>query len=97
MSSGEFYYTSSGLLDETHVRFFSLKTLSNYLEDLGYTILKTSFRPDYSLSKIQHAAQNHFLENNYLDIKLNNLTVRLDKNNIDLYTGQQVLICAANG
>jgi 2-polyprenyl-3-methyl-5-hydroxy-6-metoxy-1,4-benzoquinol methylase len=95
-NSGEFNYTSSGLFDETHVRFFSLKTLSNYLQDLGYTILKTSFRPDHSLSKIQHAAQNHFLENNHLDIKINNLTVRLDKNNINLYTGQQVLICATN-
>ncbi|PUE49764.1 class I SAM-dependent methyltransferase [Limnohabitans sp. 2KL-51] len=94
VNSGEFNYTSSGLFDETHVRFFSLKTLSNYLEDLGYTILKTSFRPDHSLSKIQQAAQTHLLENNHLDIKLNNLTVRLDKNNINLYMGQQVLICA---
>ena len=94
VNSGEFHYTSSGLFDETHIRFFSLKTLSNYLEDLGYTILKTSFRPDHTLSKIQHTAQNHFLENNHLDIRLNNLTVRLDKSNIDLYTGQQVLICA---
>ena len=34
VNSGEFNYTSSGLFDETHVRFFSLKTLSNYLEDV---------------------------------------------------------------
>jgi 2-polyprenyl-3-methyl-5-hydroxy-6-metoxy-1,4-benzoquinol methylase len=96
VNSGEFNYTSSGLFDETHVRFFSLKTLSNYLESLGYKILKTSFRPDHSLSKIQQVAQNHFLENSHLDIKLNNLTVRLDKNNLNIYTGQQVLICATN-
>lgn len=96
VSSGEFNYTSSGLFDETHVRFFSLKTLTNYLKELGYTILETSFRPDHSLSKIYYSAQNHFLQDNHLDIKINNLTIRLDKTNINLYTGQQVLICATN-
>jgi 2-polyprenyl-3-methyl-5-hydroxy-6-metoxy-1,4-benzoquinol methylase len=96
MNSGEFNYASSGLFDETHIRFFSLKTLSRYLNELGYKISNTSFRPDQSLSKIHQAAQNHFEKNNYLDIKLNNTTIRLDKNNISLYTGQQILICATN-
>jgi len=97
VNSGEFNYTSSGLFDETHIRFFSLKTLTYYLEELGFRILNTSFRPDHSLSKIRQIAQNQFLKNNQFEINLHNMKIRLDKNNIDLYTGQQVLICAANG
>jgi 2-polyprenyl-3-methyl-5-hydroxy-6-metoxy-1,4-benzoquinol methylase len=94
VNSGEFNYTPNGLFDETHIRFFSIKTLTRYLHELGYKILNTSFRPDHSLAKIHQTAQNHFEKNNYLDIQLNNLTIRLDKNNVTLHTGQQVLICA---
>ena len=97
VNSGEFKYKSSGLFDETHIRFFSLKTLKYYLNELGFRILNTSFRPDHSLSQIRQTANNELLKNNYFDITLNNMLIRLDKNNIDLYTGQQILICATNG
>jgi len=97
VNTGEFNYKSSGLFDETHIRFFSIKTLKYYLEELGFRVLNTSFRPDHSLSHIRQIAHNELLKNNHFDINLNNISIRLNKNNIDLYTGQQVLICAANG
>lgn len=94
VNSGEFNYASSGLFDETHIRFFSLKTLKYYLEELGFAVLNTSFRPDQSLSKIRQIAQDNFLKNNNFEINLSNISIKINRNNIDLYTGQQVLICA---
>jgi 2-polyprenyl-3-methyl-5-hydroxy-6-metoxy-1,4-benzoquinol methylase len=36
---GEFPYGSSGLLDRTHLRFFTLSSLTSLLEDAGYLIV----------------------------------------------------------
>jgi len=36
---GEFPYSSSGLLDRTHLRFFTLRSLIQLLEDAGYLVV----------------------------------------------------------
>jgi 2-polyprenyl-3-methyl-5-hydroxy-6-metoxy-1,4-benzoquinol methylase len=38
--AGEFPYRPFGLLDETHVRFFTLSSLTKLLEDAGYLVLE---------------------------------------------------------
>jgi len=97
VNSGEFNYTLSGLFDETHIRFFSHKTLIYYLEELGFKIISTGFRPDHSLTNIRQIAQNELIRKSNFEIKLNNISIQINKNNLDLYTGQQVLICAIHG
>jgi 2-polyprenyl-3-methyl-5-hydroxy-6-metoxy-1,4-benzoquinol methylase len=96
VNSGEFNYAASGLFDETHIRFFSLKSLKYYLEELDYKIISTSFRPDYSLSEIRKAALVEIRESKNYNFCISNLSIKIDESNLDLYVGQQVLICAAN-
>ena len=45
---GRFNYTPSGLLDETHMRFFTLKTARKLVEDSGLRILKTDINPFFA-------------------------------------------------
>jgi 2-polyprenyl-3-methyl-5-hydroxy-6-metoxy-1,4-benzoquinol methylase len=40
LNSGNFIYQDSGLLDRTHVRFFTLKTMLAMFESSGYEVLK---------------------------------------------------------
>lgn len=44
---GDFHYTPSGLLDETHLRFFGLKNIYSLFSECGYQIrdLKTTILP----------------------------------------------------
>jgi len=35
---GEFHYTETGILDRTHVRFFTLKTISDMIRSCGFTV-----------------------------------------------------------
>ena len=41
--SGRFEYRDAGLLDRTHVHFYTKKTLYGLLEETGYRIVKTDF------------------------------------------------------
>ena len=36
---GKFEYTDEGILDKTHLRFFTLKTTKRMIQDCGYTIV----------------------------------------------------------
>ena len=40
---GTFEYRDAGLLDRTHVHFYTKRTLYNLLEEAGYRIVKTDF------------------------------------------------------
>lgn len=40
---GEFEYKRSGILDATHLRFFTLKTARRLIESMGYKILKIDY------------------------------------------------------
>ena len=43
LALGKFQYTKEGLLDETHLRFFTLKTLRAIIMNTGYTIESISY------------------------------------------------------
>jgi 2-polyprenyl-3-methyl-5-hydroxy-6-metoxy-1,4-benzoquinol methylase len=38
---GKFHYTESGILDKTHVRFFTKKTSREFIESCGYRIIRS--------------------------------------------------------
>jgi len=47
---GIFNYSNSGLLDKTHLRFFTLKSLKRLINSAGYKIIKLDFYPNLVLS-----------------------------------------------
>jgi hypothetical protein len=49
-----------------------------------------------ALSEIRKAAIDEIRNKNYFNFCMNNLSIKIDENNLELYTGQQVLICASN-
>lgn len=44
--NGQFHYEDSGILDKTHLRFFTIKTIRKMFEETGYEIIRT----DYNLN-----------------------------------------------
>ena len=43
---GRFHYAPSGILDETHLRFYTLKTAKALIESAGYLIREVRFRQE---------------------------------------------------
>lgn len=94
VSNGDFFYTATGLMDETHIRFFSFGTISSYLSGLGYAITNFGFRPDFSLAGLRQQIERGLAVNQNVTINLGHANVIVDKANIDRKFGQQVLVCA---
>jgi len=46
---GKFEYTDWGILDKTHLRFFTRKTAAKLIEGAGYEIVKQEFVPSFPL------------------------------------------------
>jgi SAM-dependent methyltransferase len=49
--SGRFDYTSGGLMDETHLRFFSWKTAQSLLTDAGYQLISAEAFGSFPFSR----------------------------------------------
>jgi 2-polyprenyl-3-methyl-5-hydroxy-6-metoxy-1,4-benzoquinol methylase len=96
-NTGEFFYTSTGLFDETHIRFFSTKSMVSYLEQIGYAISNVSWRPDNTLIDLKNRAIDHFQNESHLTISINNFDLHITKDNYQVYFGQQILVSASNG
>jgi SAM-dependent methyltransferase len=96
INEGDFYYTETGLMDETHIRFFSLKSIIYYLELSGYVVKNTSFRPDNSLSNIKEQVIKNLTEKNSVKLNIGNLSIEINSRNVHQKFGQQILICAEN-
>ena len=96
ISSGEFLYQSTGLFDETHIRFFTKSSLNKYLQLCGYKILQFGWRPDLSLGALRKSAQQALEKTNLYPIKMAYLTIEISKENIDLFFGQQILVAVTH-
>jgi len=96
IASGEFFYTPTGLMDETHIRFFSQKTLTHYLQERGYRILSTGFRPDLALADIKERVANQLSTLQMVKLQLGDVTIDITKENLERKFGQQFLVCAEN-
>lgn len=49
---GNFFYEGAGILDKTHIRFFTKESASRMFTDSGYEILKVEPNLDYQYGKI---------------------------------------------
>lgn len=96
-NTGEFFYTSTGLFDETHIRFFSTRSMVSYLKQIGYAISNVSWRPDNTLIDLKNRAIDHFQNESRLTISINNFDLHITKDNYQVYFGQQILVSAFNG
>jgi len=96
VNSGNFFYQSNGLFDETHIRFFSAKVLKQYLTDLGFKVLSEGWRKDLSLESMRNDIQNQIHENSMASLKIDNIVIEINANNIEQYFGQQALVCVTH-
>jgi len=94
--SGNFYYEKTGLMDETHIRFFSKCTIEHYLTSAGYSVLRSAFREDSSLRHVKLSLLEKLSESREVFIRVNDFQVKIDSDNIDRKLGQQILILAKN-
>jgi 2-polyprenyl-3-methyl-5-hydroxy-6-metoxy-1,4-benzoquinol methylase len=94
VASGNFHYQETGLLDVTHIRFFSRETLATLLNGCGYTMCRSGFRPDFALEADANSWRSHLAGSKSLVVSLGSCSVVIDENNIDLLCAQQLLVCA---
>jgi len=96
ISSGNFFYEKTGLFDETHIRFFTLNTLVNYLENLEFKIISTDWREDTTLNNTKETVLKELVDKNFIYLNLENINLKILKTNVDNYFSQQILVCISN-
>jgi 2-polyprenyl-3-methyl-5-hydroxy-6-metoxy-1,4-benzoquinol methylase len=76
LSKGKWTYASSGLLDITHIRFFTLNEIVKFCNETGYRIVRTEHAIDGRLQGIWNQYQSHTtpIEVNMERIKLKDVT-----------------------
>jgi 2-polyprenyl-3-methyl-5-hydroxy-6-metoxy-1,4-benzoquinol methylase len=92
--SGNFFYEKTGLMDETHIRFFSKETLTKYLETSGFEVYASGYRPDNSLAKLRSQAISELAKFDQLSLSIGNANIKVSASNIENKLGQQVLVAA---
>lgn len=90
--SGSFNYANTGLFDVTHIRFFSVETLTQLLEVNGYRVVSQTFRPDFSLQKLRAHVDQQFSKSDHASITFGNVSIDATRSQIDRYFSQQILI-----
>ena len=96
ITNGNFFYEKTGLFDETHIRFFTMDTIINYLKNLGFKIVSTDWREDQTLNKVKKILLKELLNKEHVYLKLENMNLKIFKKNIDNFFSQQILICISN-
>jgi 2-polyprenyl-3-methyl-5-hydroxy-6-metoxy-1,4-benzoquinol methylase len=94
ITSGNFLYDNTGLFDQTHIRFFTLKSLLGYLEQQNFKIISNGWRPDISIQNIKDNLIGYLISQNNVNLKLTSCELTISYENIELYFGQQILIAA---
>jgi 2-polyprenyl-3-methyl-5-hydroxy-6-metoxy-1,4-benzoquinol methylase len=93
--SGRFYYEESGLMDVTHIRFFSAETLTSLVQGAGYAIRQTGYRPDFALSNQVGQWRKCLASGERPAVALGACTILVTEDNIELLSAQQLLVCAS--
>ena len=93
-ANGNFFYQDTGLFDQTHIRFFSSETLTKYVEESNFKIISKGWRPDQSMQGLKNQILNQLAGKVDTELKTQFFSLRINKNNIENYFGQQILICA---
>jgi 2-polyprenyl-3-methyl-5-hydroxy-6-metoxy-1,4-benzoquinol methylase len=94
--SGDFFYSDTGLMDETHIRFFTLKSIYKYLDQAGYMIIKNHWRPDSSLNELRKKIEGYLSKESKCTLNMGSGNVVIDRTNIDNFFGQQIIISATH-
>jgi len=94
--SGSFNYTNTGLFDVTHIRFFSVETLTQLLEVNGYRVITQAFRPDSALQKLRAHVDTQFSKSDKATISFGNVVIDVTMSQMDRYFSQQILVSCAS-
>lgn len=94
VASGEFRYEASGLMDVTHIRFFSRQTLAALLDDCGFAVCRTGYRPDASLGPAVEEWRRRISSGQSAAAAHGSCSVVVDERNIEVLSAQQLLACA---
>ena len=95
MSTGDFYYATTGLFDQTHIRFFTRKSITRMLSDLGFSVVSMDYRPDRSLDQMRATVVERLKENPSANLSIADLKFTVSQENLDQIFGQQLLVRAA--
>lgn len=94
ITTGNFYYEATGLFDQTHIRFFSTNTLTDYLAQSNFEIINNNWRPDQSIMNLKNQILNDLKTQNSVALNLSVSQLTINAENIENFFGQQILICA---
>jgi len=95
--NGNFFYEKIGLFDHTHIRFFTKNSIISYLNKIGFKIIKYAWRKDFSLKKISEEIRHKLKNEDEINLNLENVSIKISKDNIENYINQQILIAVTNG
>ena len=94
ITTGNFYYDKTGLFDETHIRFFTLKSLIHYLSQQHFEIISSGWRPDLSIEDIKNNILIQLKSQTNISLKLTVSELIVNNENVEHYFGQQILVAA---
>lgn len=77
--AGSFNYTETGILDATHLRWFTIDSLTNYLARCGFEIKQLAYTPGYTLPAYSFLRSRYmrFLSDRRKQVFLNSIVRRL--------------------
>ncbi len=82
------------MFDETHIRFFTLKSLLHYLSQQHFEIISSGWRPDLSIENIKNNILTQLKSRPSVSLKLTVSELIVNNENVEHYFGQQILIAA---
>jgi 2-polyprenyl-3-methyl-5-hydroxy-6-metoxy-1,4-benzoquinol methylase len=95
VTTGDFAYESTGLMDETHIRFFSQATLTRYLNEAGFSVIDSGWRPDGALANLRGRVERALVDAESYGVELvSGTSVKVTRKSLDRWFGQQILLCA---
>lgn len=82
------------MFDETHIRFFTLKSLIHYLSQQHFEIISSGWRPDLSIEDIKNNILIQLKSQTNISLKLTVSELIVNNENVEHYFGQQILVAA---
>ena len=95
VASGAFLYQSSGLFDETHIRFFSVQSLRSALDAGGFEVVASGWRPDRGFDEMKARALQDLARHGSSRVEQQGLSLTLEAEaQVHATFGQQILMAA---
>jgi|GEM_PF-3463412 len=94
LATGDFLYAQTGLFDQTHIRFFTRKSLNAVLAQAGFSVIRTGYRPDRSLDQMRQSVLDALSEKPRVELVFSDLKFSASRESVDQMFGQQLLAAA---